>query len=116
MVQWVAGLLNDGVYWIMDQVKAWVRTFMPMLIGWVIVQLAALGIEFNSDDVALIESAATVVVAGLVYAAAQLFSRWFPWVQKIFVFTTQPTYLRRDQVVVGKQYLESLEYQVRRIG
>lgn len=67
------------------------RTLVPLVVGWIVTALVALGIDVSDADQATI-AAAVGTVAGLgYYAAVKWAERRWPWASMLLGSTQQPS-------------------------
>lgn len=62
-----------------DLVVAWIRTFVPVVVGLVIAWLAQFGIEIDGDALALVFDGAVIGVWYAISRWLESVAPWFPW-------------------------------------
>jgi hypothetical protein len=72
-----------------DFVVSLVRTAVPMLVGWLVVQALKVGIELNPGDV---EGAVYPAVMGAYYAAARALEKKWPALGYLLGIPKEPNY------------------------
>lgn len=69
-----------------------IRTVVPLVVGWLVVQLAALGVDLDPTYQAQLASVLTVVVAGLYYSAVRYLGKRWPQLEWLLGYASQPVY------------------------
>lgn len=70
-----------------------IRTWVPIIIGWLISQLLVLGVVVDSDNSTALTTSVTSIVIGLYYALVRWVETKFPQVGLLLGYIKQPVYV-----------------------
>lgn len=73
-----------------------IRTWVPILFGWLLSQLALLGVDLG-DNAMVLETGITALVIALYYAAARWLEQRFPQAGALLGYIRQPVYVNPTQ-------------------
>jgi len=70
-----------------------IRTWVPIIVGWLVSQLLIIGVVIDDDTSKLLESAISAVTIALYYAAARWLETKFPNAGVLLGYIRQPVYV-----------------------
>jgi hypothetical protein len=70
-----------------------IRTWVPIIVGWLVSQLLVIGVVLDEDTSKLLESAISALTIALYYAAARWLETKFPNAGILLGYIRQPVYV-----------------------
>ncbi len=79
-----------------------IRTYVPLIVGYLVGWLATLGITVTSDQQVAIIGAIGTIAAGVYYTVVRLLEKKFPWATVLLGSSVQPTNYQSADTAVSQ--------------